>query len=48
MFLFSKVKFGEKRKIGLGGSGSLKDCCLVKELNSEKYDGGEDIEEERR
>ena len=40
------MKFGKKRKIGLGGSGGLKDGCLVKELDSEKSDGGQDIEEE--
>ena len=37
------MKFGKKRKIGLGGSGGLKDGCLVKELDSEKYDGVERI-----
>ena len=40
------MKFGKKRKIGLGGSGGLKDGCMVQELDSAKADDGQDIEEE--
>ena len=40
------MKFGKKRKIGLGGFGGLKDGCPIQELDSEKADDGQDIEEE--
>ena len=46
MYFYLKVKFGKKKNIGFGGSGGLQDGCLVKDLDREEVNNGQDLEKE--